>query len=81
MRWLVAFDKVTVRRTPLPALQPGDEIVSTSPGRNGGATTLYLKTSAGPVRSIMWGEHLSLQHDLRDPLKRISQTLTLQRSN
>jgi hypothetical protein len=68
MRWLVAFDRVTVRRTALPALQPGNEIVSTAPGRKGGATTLYLNTSAGPVRSILWGDHLSLQHDLRDPL-------------
>lgn len=29
---------------------------------------MFLKTSGGPVRSIMWGDHLSLQHDLRDPL-------------
>jgi hypothetical protein len=68
MRWLVAFDQVTIRRTPLPGLQPGNEIVSTAPGRKGGATTMFLKTSAGPVRTIMWGDHLSLQHDLRDPL-------------
>jgi len=69
MRWLVAFDKVTIRHTPLPALQPGSEIVSTAPSRKGGAITMYLNTSAGPVRSIMWGDHLSLQHDLRDPLR------------
>ena len=31
LRWLVAFDKVTIRHTPLPALQPGDEIVRQHP--------------------------------------------------
>ncbi len=69
LRWLVAFDQLTVRHTPLPALQPVGEIVNTAPGsRQGGATTLFLQTSAGPVRTIMWGDHLSLQKDLRDPL-------------
>ena len=59
LRWFVAFDMVQVRHTPLPALQPVNEIVNTAPGgRNGGATTLFLNTSAGPVRSIMWGDHL-----------------------
>jgi hypothetical protein len=69
LRWLVAFDMLTVRHTPLPALQPVGEIVSTAPSRRGGATTLYLDTSAGRVRTIMWGDHLSLQQDLRDPLR------------
>ena len=77
LRWLVAFDMVPVRRTPLPALQPVGEIVQTSPGsrvsrRDGSpseAVTLYLNTSAGPVRTIMWGDHLSLQRELRDPLR------------
>jgi hypothetical protein len=69
LRWLVAFDTVQVRHTPLPALQPVGEIVSTAPSRRGGATTLYLNTSAGAVRTIMWGDHLSLQRDLRDPLR------------
>jgi hypothetical protein len=70
LRWLVAFDMVPIRHTPLPALQPVGEIVSTAPGsRRGGATTLYLNTSAGPVRTIMWGDHLSLQRELRDPLR------------
>jgi len=69
LRWLVAFDMVPIRHTPLPALQPVGEIVNTAPGsRHGGATTLYLDTSAGRVRTIMWGDHLSLQRDLRDPL-------------
>jgi hypothetical protein len=67
----VAFDMLPVRHTPLPALQPVGEIGNTAPGggRRGGATTLYLNTSAGPVRTIMWGDHLSLQRDLRDPLR------------
>jgi hypothetical protein len=69
MRWLVAFDQVTIRHTPLPALQPVGEIVETSPSRRGDSATLYLNTSAGRVRSIMWGDHLSLQRELRDPLQ------------
>lgn len=68
LRWLVAYDMLSIRHTPLPALQPGAEVVNTAPGRKGGATTLFLNTSAGPVRSIMWGDHLSLQRELRDPL-------------
>jgi hypothetical protein len=70
LRWLVAFDLVPVRHTPLPALQPVGEIVNTAPSRKGGATTLYLDTSAGRVRTIMWGDHLSLQRDLVQPLHR-----------
>jgi hypothetical protein len=77
LRWLVAFDKVTVRHTSLPSLQTVGEIVDTSPGgrvsvRQGTRTeavTLYLNTTAGPVRTIMWGDHLSLQRELRDPLR------------
>jgi hypothetical protein len=70
LRWLVAFDMWAIRNTPLPALQPVGEIVPTSPrSRRGGAATLYLDTSAGRVRTIMWGDHLSLQRDLRDPLR------------
>jgi hypothetical protein len=65
----VAFDMVPIRHTPLPALQPVGEIVNTAPARRGGATTLYLNTSTGPVRTVMWGDHLSLQRDLRDPLR------------
>ena len=75
LRWLVAFDMITIRHTPLPALQPVGEIVDTSSGSrrssrsNAEAVTLYLNTSAGPVRTIMWGDHLTLQRDLRDPLR------------
>jgi hypothetical protein len=77
LRWLVAFDMVTVRHTPLPSLQPVGEIVDTSPdrrtstrrGSTAEAVTLYLNTTAGPVRTIMWGDHLSLQRELRDPLR------------
>jgi hypothetical protein len=77
LRWLVAFDKVTVRHTPLPSLQPVGEIVETSPDRRVStrrgprteAVTLYLNTTAGPVRTLMWGDHLSLQRELRDPLR------------
>ena len=77
LRWLVAFDMIPVRHTALPALQPVGEIVETSPGRrvstrrgqSSEAVTLYLNTTAGPVRTIMWGDHLSLQRELRDPLR------------
>jgi hypothetical protein len=69
LRWLVAFDMMPIRHTPLPALQPVGEIVQTAPSRRGGATTLYLNTAAGPVRTIMWGDHLSLQRDLQEPLR------------
>jgi hypothetical protein len=69
LRWLVAFDKVPIRHTLLPALQPVGEIVQTAPTRRGGATTMYLNTGAGPVRTIMWGDHLSLQRDLQEPLR------------
>jgi hypothetical protein len=75
LRWLVAFDLIPIRHTPLPALQPVGEIVDTSSGirrtsrSNAEAVTLYLDTSAGPVRTIMWGDHLSLQRELRDPLR------------
>jgi hypothetical protein len=77
LRWLVAFDSVTIRHTSLPSLQPVGEIVDTSPGGRVSAprgprteaVTLYLNTAAGPVRTIMWGDHLSLQRELRDPLR------------
>ncbi len=69
LRWLVAFDVVTIRHTPLPALESVSEIEETAGSRSGGATTLYLNTAAGRVRTIMWGgEHVELQ-GLRDPLR------------
>jgi hypothetical protein len=69
LRWLVAFDIVTIRHTPLPALESVDEIEQTAGSRRGGATTLYLNTAAGRVRTIMWGgDHVELQ-GLRDPLR------------
>jgi hypothetical protein len=75
LHWLVAFDLIPIRHTPLPALQPVGEIVDTESGTrrssrsNAEAVTLYLDTSAGQVRTIMWGDHLSLQRELRDPLQ------------
>jgi hypothetical protein len=68
LRWLVAFDLVSIRHTPLPALQPVGEIERTAPGRRGKAV-LYLNTAAGRVRTSMWGEHMSLQKDLQEPLR------------
>ena len=70
LRWLVAFDTIPIRHTPLPALQSIGEIVPTNPNsRRGNAVTMYLHTAAGPVRTILWGDHLSLQRELRDPLQ------------
>ena len=69
LRWLVAFDIVTIRHTPLPALESVNEIEQTARSRSGGATTLYLNTAAGRVRTIVWGgDHVELQ-GLRDPLR------------
>lgn len=69
LRWLVAFDMITARHTPLPALSSVGEIEKTAASRNGGATTMYLNTAAGRVRTIMWGgNHVELQ-GLRDPLR------------
>lgn len=69
LRWLVGFDLVTIRHTPLPALASVSEIEQTARTRSGGATTLYLNTAAGRVRTIMWGgDHVELQ-GLRDPLR------------
>jgi len=39
LRWLVAFDLLSVRHTPLPALQPVGEIVETGRSRRGSAST------------------------------------------
>jgi hypothetical protein len=69
LRWLAAFDIITVRHTPLPALQSVSEIEQTARTRQGGTTTLYLNTAAGRVRTIFWGgDHVELQ-GLRDPLR------------
>ena len=69
LRWLAAFDIITIRHTPLPALESVSEIERTAGSRRGGATTLYLNTAAGRVRTIMWGgDHVELQ-GLRDPLR------------
>ena len=69
LRWLVAYDVLPVRHTLLPALQSVGEIVRTGNGRRGDSSTMYLNTAAGPVRTIMWGDHLSLQKELYDPLQ------------
>lgn len=69
LRWLAAFDRITVRHTPLPGVSAVSEIEQTAPTRQGGTTTLYVETSAGRVRTILWGgEHVELQ-GLRDPLR------------
>ncbi|MCC7125578.1 MAG: hypothetical protein IT178_12075 [Acidobacteria bacterium] len=70
LRSSIAFDQVTVRHAPLPALQPIGEIefVRTPRGR-GGTPTLYFDTAAGRVSAIRWGDQLSLQKDLQEPLR------------
>ena len=69
LRWLVAFDSLPVRRTPLPALQSIDQVEGVVGGgssgagrRDGGASfTVYLRSAAGRTRAIMWGDHAELQ--------------------
>lgn len=69
LRWLAAFDRLTVRHVPLPGVTAVSEIERTAPSRSGGATTLYVETTAGRVRTILWGgNHLELQ-GLRDPMR------------
>jgi hypothetical protein len=66
LRWLIAFDTLPVRRTPLPALTAADQVeaVGASNSRTRGAvsaSTFYLRTAAGRVRVILWGEQIELQ--------------------
>jgi hypothetical protein len=70
MRWLVAFDRVPIRTAALPALQSVGEVERSNPnstGRGAGAYTVYLRTAAGPVRTIMWGDQMELQR-FREPI-------------
>ncbi len=77
LRWLVAFDRVRIRRTLLPGLQSVDEIESTSrggatrdarSGPGGPTSTMYLNTASGRVRTILFADQLELQ-GIRDPLR------------
>lgn len=80
MRWLVAFDRVPIRRTALPGLHAVGEVVESNPGSgpsssgpnrpqrgSAGAYTMYLQTVAGSVRTIMWGNAMELQW-FREPI-------------
>jgi hypothetical protein len=70
LRSLIAFDQVTVRHAPLPALQPIGEIELIRSARSrGGTPRLYFDTAAGRVNAIRWGDPLSLQKDLQEPLR------------
>ena len=69
MRWLAAFDRITVRHVPLPGVSAVSEIVRTAAARKGGATTLYVETTAGRVRTILWGGHPVELQGLRDPMR------------
>lgn len=69
MRWLAAFDRITVRHVPLPGVSAVSEIVRTASSRKGGATTMYVETTAGPVRTILWGGHPVELQGLRDPMR------------
>ncbi len=69
LRWLIAFDTVTIRHTPLPALQPVGEIELTRAARSSGTEMLYFFTAAGRVAASRWRDHLALQKDLQEPLR------------
>jgi len=70
-RWLVAFDTVPIRRTPLPALQSVGEVEAMSSGRSSRRSvtpySVYLHTAAGRVRTILWGDYMELQK-FREPI-------------
>jgi hypothetical protein len=66
--WLVAFDTLPIRRTPLPALVSADQLEGgggsrrSAGNRRGGASfTFYLRTAAGRVRVLPGGDHDELQ--------------------
>lgn len=73
MRWLVAFDRIPIRTTPLPGLQSAGEVEPSRPGKSATgrianrAYTVYLQTAAGPVRTIMWGNQMELLR-FREPI-------------
>jgi hypothetical protein len=70
LRSFIAFDLVTVRHAQLPALQSVGEIEWTRPARSkGGTPMLYFDTAAGRVSAIRWGDQMSLQKDLQEPLR------------
>lgn len=70
LRSLIAFEQVTIRHTPLPALQPIGEIQYLRTARSKGSTpTLYFDTAAGRVSAARWGDQMSLQRDLQQPLR------------
>ncbi len=69
LRWLIAFDTVTIRHTPLPALQPVGEIELTREARSRDTEMLYFYTAAGRVAASRWRDHLALQKDLQEPLR------------
>lgn len=70
LRSLIAFEQLTVRHSPLPALRPIGEIEYIRSARSrGGTPTLFFDTAAGRVSAIRWGDQLSLQKDLQEPLR------------
>lgn len=69
LRSLIAFEQVTIRHAPLPALKPVGEIEYTRPARGKGAPMLYFDTAAGRVSALSWGDHMSMQKDLKEPLQ------------
>lgn len=72
LRSLIAFDRVTIRHVPLPALQPVGEIELTRHARSKSTEMLYFDTAAGRVSAMSWASqtnHMSLQKDLQEPLR------------
>lgn len=72
LKSVIAFDQVTIRHVPLPALKPVGEIELTRHARSDSTEMLYFDTAAGRVSALDWGrrgDHMSLQKDLQEPLR------------
>lgn len=69
LRWLIAFETVTIRHVPLPALQPVGEIDVEFHERSRPTEMLYFDTADGRVAASRWRDHMSFQKDLQEPLR------------
>jgi hypothetical protein len=69
LRWLIAFETLTIRHVPLPALQPVGETEVTFHERSRPTEMLYFDTAAGRVSASRWRDHMSFQKDLQEPLR------------
>jgi hypothetical protein len=54
LRWVVAFDTLPIRHTPLPALASADQVERLG---GWGRSASFTRTAAGRVRVMLWGDH------------------------